>query len=271
MNKCLASLVEYAVAIVSEPIPDQKVQLARELEKVRNPRTIPVVTADFNAEIPDQPGRPVKPELLSARQMPRRRVGSKKGLVALVHALAHIELNAIDMAFDLIARFHSKPLPPEFIEGAVNVALDEARHFEMINVCLEQLGASYGDLPAHGGLWDATLNTSHDLLARLAIVPLVLEARGLDVSPRMIKQVRTSGSETIARTMETIYNDEISHVAFGVRWFEYLCHQQNVDPKQQFQLLVKTFFRGQLKPPFNEKARSQAGLTPDFYGSLTKN
>ena len=197
--------------------------------------------------------------------MPRRRVGSQKGMIALVHSLAHIELNAIDMVFDMIARFCQMDLPRTFWDEAVKVGLDEARHYEMISRRLEELGSIYGDLPAHGGLWDATIATRHDLLARLAIVPLVLEARGLDVSPSMMHQVRSAGDEATADIINKIYIDEITHVAFGIKWFEYICAAQDVNPHTKYRSLVKKYFRGPLKPPFNEMARTQAGLTADYY------
>jgi uncharacterized ferritin-like protein (DUF455 family) len=265
------ALEDYSIAIVTEPVPGQKVQLARQASEAWQTASLPATALTSSLELPDQPGRPAKPELRSIRDMPRRRIGSKQGMIALVHSLAHIELNAIDMAFDLIARFCHTKLPRAFLDEAVKVGLEEAQHFEMINSRLEELGAAYGDLPAHGGLWDATRTTRHDLLARLAIVPLVLEARGLDVSPAMIKQVKATGEVTIAATMETIYRDEITHVAFGAKWFKVLCEQQEIDPQSKFQSLVRKYFRGPLKPPFNTEARSLAGLPPEFYQPLTNN
>ena len=259
------SLAEYSLEIVKERVPANKVVLARRLGSMwrAGEMSLGGLASDFL--YPDQPGRPDKPELLSLRDMPRRRTGSKKGLIALVHSLAHIELNAIDMAFDLLARFGNAPLPGDFFDGALKVGMEEADHFEMINDDLESLGAKYGDLPAHGGLWDAVMTTRHDLLARLAIVPLVLEARGLDVSPAMIERVKASGQDHIVKTMQQIYHDEITHVAFGAKWFKFLCRHQNIDPKTTFHSLVEEHFRGQLKPPFNVRARASAGLPEEFY------
>lgn len=265
MTTKLSSLADYAINIIRESVPAQKVRMARELDQAWREGSLCVSHPEEERVIPDQPGRPEKPKLLSPRDMPRRRIGSAKGLIALVHALAHIELNAIDMSFDLVARFCDLPMPREFLDGAVKVGLDEALHFELINQRLEDLGASYGDLPAHGGLWGAIQDTRHDLLARLAIVPLVLEARGLDVSPPMIAQVKAAGQEETAKCMDIIYQDEITHVAFGAKWFKYLCEQQGVEPTAKFQSLVRKYYRGYIKSPFNEDARSMAGLTPDFY------
>ena len=264
------TLAEYAVAIVSEPAPAEKVNLARMASGAWGAGAIPVSRKSQQLCCPDTPGRPSKPELISPRDMPRRRIGSQKGLIALVHSLCHIELNAIDLAWDMIGRFSDVQMPHSFFDGAVKVGLDEANHFHMINRLLEDLRSHYGALPAHGGLWEAAQDTSHDLLARLAIVPLVLEARGLDVSPAMIKQVKSIGAQETARVFEIIYQDEITHVAFGAKWFKYLCKRQGLPPKESFQALVRQHFRGGLKPPFNEEARSRAGLAPGFYRPLIK-
>ena len=259
------SLQHYAIAIVKTRCPQQKVILAHEAAKAWHAGDLLASLSSVEPHLPVQPGRPDKPLLLSPREMPKRKAGSQTGLVALIHALVHIELNAIDMAFDLIARWSDSSLPVEFLDEALKIGVEEAQHFEMINAHLEELGVCYGDLPAHGNLWDAVIQTSHGLLARLAIVPLVLEARGLDVSPRMIAQVRAQGELKIASTMDIIYRDEITHVAFGVKWFKFICGQKNIEAADVFHFLVKKHFKGHLKPPFNEKARQMAGLEPEFY------
>jgi len=264
-----ASLQDYAIAIIKNPSPRQKVILAHEADMAWRSGTLPASLPLRPPPIPEQPGRPDTPVLRSPREMPKRKAGSQAGLIALIHALVHIELNAIDMAFDLIARWSDTSLPVEFLDEALKIGVEEAQHFEMINARLEGLGVHYGDLPAHGNLWDAIIQTSHDLLARLAIVPLVLEARGLDVSPKMIAQVKARDELEIASTMDIIYHDEITHVAFGAKWFEYICEQKNIDARDMFHLLVKKYFKGHLKPPFNEKARQMAGLEPDFYEPLS--
>ncbi len=259
------NLAEYSLEIIKEPVPAKKVMLARRLGSMWRAGEISPGGLAPDYPYPDLPGRPDKPELRSLRDMPRRRTGSKNGLIALVHSLAHIELNAIDMAFDLLACFGNTSLPRDFFDGALKVGLEEADHFEMINQDLETLGARYGDLPAHGGLWDAVMTTRHDLLARLAIVPLVLEARGLDVSPAMIERVKVSGEDHVVKTMQQIYRDEITHVAFGAKWFKYLCQDQNIAPETTFHSLVEEHFRGLLKPPFNIQARTSAGLPEAYY------
>ena len=263
-----SSLRQCAIAIVEEPSPCRKVEMARHAAKNWERKGMPSFRKSEPAKIPDMPGRPEMPQLLPPRDMPKRKAGTKSGLIALVHALVHIELNAIDMAFDLIARWSEAPLPRSFLDEAVQLGLDEARHFEMMNARLEELGASYGDLPAHGNLWDATKDTRQDLLARLAIVPMILEARGLDVTPSMIEQVKKAGARTTADSMEIIYREEIGHVAFGVKWFKYLCSKQKTDPVKTFHTLARKYFKGHLKPPFNQKARLQAGLEAPFYVPL---
>ncbi len=214
---------------------------------------------------PDRPARPEKPALLPPTEMPKRSFGGEKGRTALLHALAHIELNAIDLAFDIIARFASPDLPHGFYDDWIGVGDDEARHFLMLCNRLGDLGCTYGDLPAHDGLWESALDTKCDLLARLAIVPLVHEARGLDVTPQTVTRLRRNGDEETAQLLDIIYNDEINHVKAGSDWFYWLCEQQNKVPEATFQALVVTYFKGQLKPPFNVPARTEAGLPEGFY------
>jgi uncharacterized ferritin-like protein (DUF455 family) len=215
---------------------------------------------------PPRPARPDRPVLLPPRDMPRRRnFGSAGGRVALIHALAHIELNAIDLAWDIIARFRDPALPRDFYNEWVGVAAEEAEHFALLVDRLAALGAGYGELPAHDGLWEAAAATAHDLLARLAIVPLVLEARGLDVTPEMTLRLERAGDEASAAILRRIYDDEIGHVAVGVRWFEYLCCQRGLDPEAVFHDKVRRHFTGALKPPFNRTARDAAGLPQRWY------
>jgi uncharacterized ferritin-like protein (DUF455 family) len=220
-------------------------------------------------EPPSRPARPARPQLLPARDMPKRRSGgSHAGRVALLHALAHIELNAIDLAWDIIARFAGDDLPRSFCDDWVTVAAEEAEHFALLSSRLGDFGAAYGDLPAHDGLWEAAEGTAHDLLARLAIVPLVLEARGLDVTPDMITRLDRLGDAASAAILRRIYEDEISHVAAGRRWFDFVCGRRNADPVATFHALVRRHFRGGLKRPFNEAARRAAGFAAALYEPL---
>lgn len=202
--------------------------------------------------------------------MPKRRAGGTvEKRIALLHALAHIELNAIDLAFDLIARFGGPGLPRAFFDDWVSVGDEEALHFTMLADRLATLGAAYGDLPAHDGLWGAAEETSHDLLARLAIVPLVLEARGLDVSPATIDGLRRSGDEASASALDVIYRDEIGHVAIGKRWFDHVAIARGHDPATVWQQLVGRHFHGRLKAPFNRAARDAAGFPAAFYEPIS--
>lgn len=201
--------------------------------------------------------------------MPKRRAaGSREGRIALLHALAHIELNAIDLAWDIIARFADGALPRAFYDDWIGVAAEEARHHALLAARLSALGAAYGDLPAHDGLWQAAQATAHDLLARLAVVPLVLEARGLDVTPAMIGRLEGFGDPESAAVLRVIYADEIGHVAIGRRWFLWLAASRGLPPEATYQSLVRRHFKGALKPPFNRAGRDAAGLPAAFYEPL---
>ncbi|MBN36664.1 MAG: rhamnosyltransferase [Rhodospirillaceae bacterium] len=214
--------------------------------------------------VEDRPARPDHPELEAPQAMPRRRaLTTPAGRVALLHALAHIEFNAIDLAWDITARFPGQP--DAFYTDWIAVGDDEARHFLLLHDRLTALGSHYGALPAHDGLWQAAQDTSDDLLARLAIVPLVLEARGLDVTPAMIERLRQVGDEDSVAVLEVIYRDEVDHVASGSRWFNHVCHTRGLEPEDTWRQLVRDRFKGKLKPPFNDQARSKAGLMPSFY------
>lgn len=220
---------------------------------------------------PDRPGRPEQPQLRPPREVPRRRITrSAPGRIALIHAIAHIELNAIDLALDMACRFVFHKLPRDFYADWLSVADDESRHFMMLTDRLAKLDASYGDLPAHDGLWQAAQETAHDFLGRLAIAPLVLEARGLDVTPDMIVKLRDAGDDDSADALEIIMTDEVGHVAIGKKWFDYACGMERRDPVSTWQSLVTTYFRGPLKPPFNIAARTAARFAAAFYQPLSE-
>ena len=260
------SLAECACTILLERDASQKAALSQDLwQRWRDGVVIEIGSADP----PARPNRPDKPELLHPRAMPRRRLASKNGRLALMHAIAHIELNAIDLAWDLITRFTDAPLPREFYDDWVEVGADEARHFTMLQKYLERHGTSYGELPAHDGLWEAAEATSDDILARLAVVPLVLEARGLDTTPGAIQKLKTVGDEIAASILETISQEEIPHVAAGVKWFDYICERRGLDPAKTFQNLVQKRFKGYLKPPFAIEARTAAGFPRTYYEPIS--
>lgn len=217
---------------------------------------------------PLQPARPESPELLSPRDVPRRKPGTTEGRIALLHAVAHIELNAVDLHWDIVARFSDVAMPTSFYDDWVKAAAEESKHFNLVSDCLETLHSYYGALPAHAGMWRAAEDTAEDLLARLAVVPMVLEARGLDVTPNMIEIFKRAKDTGAVEALETIYAEEVSHVAYGAKWFNFLCGRDNKDPKEVFHSLVRTYFKGSLKPPFNEEKRADAGIPPDFYWPL---
>ncbi|WP_299145250.1 ferritin-like domain-containing protein [uncultured Tateyamaria sp.] len=217
---------------------------------------------------PMHPSRPAAPELLSPRDVPRRRPGSPEGRIALLHAVAHIELNAVDLHWDIIARFTDVEMPIGFYDDWVKAADEESKHFNLMYDCLEEMGSHYGALPAHAGMWRAAEDTATDFMGRLAVVPMVLEARGLDVTPGMIEVFRKAKADSAVAALETIYAEEVAHVAYGSKWFHFLCGRHNLDPKDAFHELVQRYFHSPLKPPFNEEKRAEAGLPPDFYWPL---
>jgi uncharacterized ferritin-like protein (DUF455 family) len=204
-------------------------------------------------------GRPERPELVHPSELPRRGLGSAAGRVALLHAVAHIEFNAINLALDAALRFPD--LPPSFHRDWLSVAADEARHFRMLADRLAQLDAAYGDLPAHNGLWEMAEKTAHDPMVRMALVPRVLEARGLDVTPGMIDRLRQAGDHASVACLETILDEEVRHVAIGSTWFRYLCRQRALPPEATFRALLDDYFAGGLRGPFNVAARRRAGFS----------
>jgi uncharacterized ferritin-like protein (DUF455 family) len=243
--------------------------------KARRARTVAAawrageIAAVGSAKPPARPARPTRPELKHPTEVPKRKISrGTAGRGALLHALAHIELNAVDLAADIVARFTGEELPRGFYDDWLTVADEEGKHYLLLAERLAALGLAYGDLPAHDGLWQAAEGTAHDLLARLAVVPLVLEARGLDVTPAMIAKLREVEDHESTAVLQVIYAEEIGHVAIGKRWFDFLCARRGLDPQQTWQDLVRRHFRGRLKPPFNEPARAEAGLPADFYDPL---
>lgn len=223
------------------------------------------LTHRFDAVMPDRPARPDTPELLSPAKMPKRgRMGSDRARMAMLHALAHIEFVAIDLAFDLIGRFGGD-FPAAFTDQWMQVGAEEAMHFALIDRRLRQMGGYYGAMPAHDGLWEAAEATAGDALARLAVVPMVLEARALDITPSTIARFEGVGDIASARMLRRIMTDEIRHVSAGTTWFNWATNRSGLSPAKHYQILVKRHFRGAVKPPFNDSARRQAGLTEDFY------
>lgn len=214
------------------------------------------------------PGRPDKPELIPPTQLKQRKLGSPEGRAALIHAIAHIEFNAINLALDAVYRFQS--MPDAYYADWLQVASEEAYHFSLLQDRLRSLGYHYGDMPAHNGLWEMVLKTDHDVLVRMALVPRVLEARGLDVTPGMMKRLAQAGDSKTVDILSIILRDEIGHVAIGSRWFKYCCDQRDLSPESTFRTLLTDYMGGGLKGPFYTEGRLKAGFSRAELDALLK-
>ncbi|WP_090220190.1 ferritin-like domain-containing protein [Litoreibacter janthinus] len=260
-----------AVAVLTTADPRVKTALSREFaQSWRDARAAERAIPLGTAQPPDMPSRPDKPELLDPRDVPLRKPGTPEGRIALLHAIAHIELNAVDLHWDIIARFPDIDFPIGFYDDWVQAADDESKHFNLIADCLEARGSHYGALPAHAGMWNSATQTEQDIMGRLAVVPMVLEARGLDVTPGMIALFKQAKDKPAVDALNVIYAEEVAHVAYGSKWFHFLCGRHDLDPTPTFHSLVRRYFHGALKPPFNEEKRAEAGLAPDFYWPLVE-
>jgi len=257
------SLSQAACRVLNEPEPSTKVTYTRLFAKAwRNGE----ITGFGEAAPPDRPARPARPELLSPRNMPKRKMGSRAGKIAMLHAIAHIELNAIDIAWDAVARFGTQEeLGKAFCDDWVAVADDEAIHFQLLADRLSNFEAAYGDLPAHDGLWEMAIKTAHGPLQRMALMPMLFEARGLDTTPVTVERLQRQGDDETAVILGRIAADEVSHVGAGVRWFEHLAQRQGLDPIETFKNLVTENTANVLKGPFNRQARDAAGMDPAYY------
>nr|WP_221187489.1 ferritin-like domain-containing protein [Luteimonas sp. RC10] len=246
--------------------PDTKVALTRHHAARQRAGRLPLPASPPPPEPIRMPGRPPRPRLVHPRELPRRGLGSDEGRAAFVHAIAHIELNAIDLAWDAVYRFRG--LPVAFYADWVAIADDEARHFVLLRDRLRAFGRDYGDFDAHNGLWEMCEKTAHDGLARMALVPRVLEARGLDVTPGMIVKLRALGDDATADILEIILREEIPHVAAGSRWFRWYCARDGIDPEPRFRELLTDYARSVLHGPFNLDARAAAGFSAEELAAL---
>lgn len=261
----MRTIAEACRGVLETAEPRAKVKAARAVSRAWRRGEL---AHGFDVAMPDRPARPGRPELLPPSQMPKRgKAGSERGRIAMLHALAHIEFGAIDLAFDMAGRFGAG-FPRGFVDDWIGVGADEAIHFALLDRRLKALGSGYGALPAHDGLWEAAEATSGDVLARLAVVPMVLEARGLDVTPGIVAAFEKAGDHRSAAILRRIYRDEIRHVAAGARWFEAGCESRRIAIVPHWKWLIKTYFRGSVKPPFNDSARDQAGLSREFYAGV---
>jgi uncharacterized ferritin-like protein (DUF455 family) len=276
LSPSLCTLCDCALDILGTADAHEKAYKTRDYKKLWDNEDI--VELGFTSDTPDRPARPDKPKLLMPRDMPKRGKGnSTHNRITLLHALSHIELNAIDLAWDIIGRFsfyyqakEGLDLPLKFYTDWLKVADDEAKHFLMLSDRLADFEACYGDLPAHDGLWSSAEKTAHDFAARLAIVPMVLEARGLDVTPHMVKLMREQEDHKTADLLQIIHDDEITHVEAGTIWFKKWCAYYDKDEEGYFQNLVRTYFHGNLKKPFNHPSREEAGMIRDWYEPLAE-
>ncbi len=264
----MTSLFDVARDCLAAASPEAKVAATRSAAGAfaRGELAIPADAAPPDAI--RMPGRPGRPRLVHPRGLPRRGLGSDEGRAAFIHAIAHIEFNAIDLGWDAVYRFRG--LPDAFYADWVGVAADEARHFDMLRGRLQALGYDYGDFDAHNGLWEMAEKTAHDGLARMALVPRVLEARGLDVTPGMIVKLRALGDDATAAILEVILREEVAHVAAGSRWFNWYCERAGVAPAPRFRELLDEYARAVLHGPFNLEARSAAGFSDEELEALAR-
>lgn len=254
-----------AHAALMECDPDAKAAAAAHLYAAWTAGELAVGAAPPPEPVP-APGRPPRPLLVPPRRLPARGLGSEEGRRALVHAITHIEFNAINLALDAVYRF--RDMPPAYYEDWLRVAVEEARHFAMLRGRLRELGRDYGDYPAHDGLWQAAVETDGDVLLRMALVPRVLEARGLDVTPEMMRRLEAAGDEATVAVLQVILREEIGHVAVGSRWYHYVCEQRGLDPVPTFLALLRRHMKGRIKGPFHRRARLQAGFSEQELAAL---
>ena len=246
---------------------DQKIACVRVLQQAWHAGELSKQAAEPEREVVI-PGRPSRPELVAPAQLARRGLGSEQGRAAFIHAIAHIEFNAINLALDAVYRF--RDLPDGFYTDWLKVAGEEAQHFSLLRQRLRELGQEYGDFPAHNGLWEMTVKTAHDPLVRMALVPRVLEARGLDVTPGMIERLQSAGDMRTVEILDIILRDEIGHVSIGSHWYHYFCDARGLDRDRTFKKLVLEYMKQPLRGPFHTEARLQAGFTMQELEHLTE-
>ena len=254
----MVEIYQEALRCLMQGKPKQKCSAVFALQERVNTENLDLSRSNTIDSI-NNPGRPEKPTLVSPRKVARRNLATQEGRTALIHAIAHIEFNAINLALDAIYRFQG--MPEEYYKDWMQVAFEEAQHFTMLSERLNELGCAYGDYDAHNGLWEMALKTQHSLVARMALVPRVLEARGLDVTPGMIKRLQGHGDTATVEILKIIFEQEIGHVAIGSRWFDYACKLENVLPEETFQSLLKEYMAGELRGPFELEARKKAGFS----------
>lgn len=253
------NLATRALACLRHDSPDEKIAGTAQLWADWKDGTVPLPDAQEPVLAVEIPGRPERPKLVAPREIERRSVHIRVGHASLIHALTHIEFNAINLALDATYRFRG--LPREYYADWLSVAAEEAYHFGLLREHLRHLGHDYGDFPAHDGLWQMCRRTAHDALARLALVPRLLEARGLDACPALIKKLASVKDARGVEILEIILRDEIGHVLIGNRWYDYLCVARGANPAEQFQLILKEYDVPPPRPPLHWAAREAAGFS----------
>ncbi|MEN8261302.1 MAG: ferritin-like domain-containing protein [Pseudomonadota bacterium] len=252
------NIFEYASRCLHDSLVEEKLAATRDAWMAYEQGRL-----TFEPEEPPQPIEktrfPQHPVLVAPKRLPKRSLSTSEGLIAFLHSIAHIEFTAIYLAWDILYRFRG--LPPPFYADWLGVAHEEALHFSMIRGRLRELGSDYGMLPAHRGLWEVAEDTAHDLLARLALVPRYMEARGLDVTPSMIDKLDRAGDKQSAALLTRILDDEVGHVGTGSRWFGYVCEHRGLEPERAYFDLLKRHLRGRVRGPFNHALRESAGFT----------
>ena len=265
MNDNNINLFEQALVCLRIEDPQQKVTATRQLQAGWLSGELNLEPLAEVVALP-VPGRPEKPELVDARDVPRRNFSSLKGRLTLVHAIAHIEFNAINLALDAVYRFQQ--MPQQYYTDWCRVAAEEALHFTLLSDYLESNGMRYGELSAHNGLWEMAVKTDFDVMVRMALVPRVLEARGLDVTPTMIEKLTSTGDSELISILERIFVDEIGHVKIGSYWYKLLCSERDLDPQTTFLQLIEEFMQGAKFGPFETQARIDAGFSREELQSL---
>jgi uncharacterized ferritin-like protein (DUF455 family) len=261
------NLFELARDCIGVRDPGEKVTLTREAATLWRAGRCSLNTSSHPEPIA-VPGRPEKPELVHPSKVKRRKLTTPSGRAALLHALVHIEFNAINIAWDAVYRF--RDLPENYYSDWIGIAEDEALHYELLSRRLQEIGHEYGDFPAHNGLWEMTGKTADDVLLRMALVPRVLEARGLDVTPAMIERLQQAGDESSADILARILTDEIGHVLAGSRWFRHVCVQRELDPLKTFAAILQQHLPGHNTTPLNFAARRQAGFSREEIDMLDR-
>ncbi|MBD3610808.1 MAG: ferritin-like domain-containing protein [Gammaproteobacteria bacterium] len=254
------SLFDIAERCLHETEIEQKVELTRQFaEQWRQKR----LTLQSEHEVLPiaEPGRPERPKLVRPRELNARKISTPQGQAALIHSICHIEFNAINLAWDAVYRF--RDMPEAYYDGWVQVADEEAYHFQLLREHLNSLNYDYGDFDAHNGLWEMAQKTAHDPLIRMALVPRVLEARGLDVTPGIMEKLKSIGDDKAVEILEIIFRDEVGHVEIGSRWFHYLCEQRELEPESTFRQLLSEYMKGTLRGPFHKEARLKAGFSEE--------